>query len=117
MDIARQVIDVTKGSESINHNFLPNGDLAGLMEPFPRSSVMIDDSFGKLMMYFVDRSFNFVSYCLEGYLNRNMTMSREPYQMNRTIINGQCSNLKQIFMNDQKMFMILFCLSVDKDNR
>ena len=100
-DIANFVIRVTRGSESQAHLFLNNTDLASVMEPFPRSTVMLDDIYGNLMMYFVDRSFYFNSYCLEGYLDKNMVQG-QLMQLDRTIITGQCSNLKHVLMNDQK---------------
>jgi hypothetical protein len=68
------------------------------------------------MMYFIDRSFYFNSYCLEGYLDKNIKQGHF-IELDKTIITGQCSNLKNVIINDQKNYLILFCLSTDKDTR
>ena len=86
------------------------------MEPFPRSTVLLDDSYGNLMMYFIDRSFYFNSYCFEGYLDNNIVQGHF-IELDRTIITGQCSNLKNVRINDEKKYLIFFCLSMDKKTR
>jgi hypothetical protein len=85
--IARKIINVTKGSTSLSEKYLRNTDLASVMEPFPRSTVLLDDSYGNLMMYFIDRSFYFNSYCLEGYLDKTINEGNF-IELNRTIITG-----------------------------
>jgi hypothetical protein len=85
--IARKIINVTKGSASLSERYIRNTDLASVMEPFPRSTVLLDDSYGNLMMYFIDRSFYFNSYCLEGYLDKTINEGHF-IELNRTIITG-----------------------------
>ena len=64
LQVAREVIKVNKGCNSLHHMYLPNADLAEVIEPFPRSTVMVDNNYGNLMMYYLDRNFNFGSFCL-----------------------------------------------------
>jgi hypothetical protein len=78
--------------------------------------VLLDDSYGNLMMYFIDRSYYFNSYCLEGYLDKTINEGHF-IELNRTIITGQCSNLKNVMINDQKKYLILFCLGTNKETR
>ena len=81
------MITVTEGCRSLQSVNLPNADLAEVIEPFPRSTVMVANNFGNLMMYYLDRSFNFGSFCLQGYLDNVIEMG-EPYPLNSSIING-----------------------------
>jgi len=86
-EIARRVISVTQGHESLSYRILPNADLASVWNPFPRSTVAIDNKQGSLYLYFIDRSFYLGLYSLYNYLDSTI----EPgflYQLNKTLING-----------------------------
>jgi len=51
-------------------------------------------------MYLIDRSFNFVSYSFENYL-QGMISNRQWKRLdNSTIEGGACSDLKFVQMND-----------------
>ena len=56
-DLAQQVIKVKKGSGHLQHSYLPNAELAEVIEPFPRSTVMMNNNFGQMTMYYLDRNF------------------------------------------------------------
>jgi hypothetical protein len=65
-------------------------------------------------MYLIDRSFNFVSYSFENYL-QNIISNRYWKRLdNSTIQGGACSDLKHVQMNDTNQFLIAFCLKSEK---
>ncbi len=65
-------------------------------------------------MYLIDRSFNFVSYSFENYL-QGMISNRQWKRLDKsTIEGGACSDLKYVQMNDTNQFLIAFCLKSEK---
>ena len=86
--------------------------MSGASEPFPRSTVLLGNQKGKLRMYLVDRNFTFTSYNFEGYLDKKISDGRF-YNLDQSIVNSTCSDLKHVQMNDNENFLILLCLSIE----
>lgn len=89
---------------------MPESDLSGTYEPFERSSVMIGNEQGQLKLFMIDKNFNFISFCLEDYLD-NLIKLIQFSPLNKSIVNGTCTDLKDIKMTDDDHFLMLFCLS------
>ncbi len=51
---------------------MPDSDLSGIFEPFLRASTMFGNDFGMQKLYMIDKNFNFVTYCVEGYLEKEL---------------------------------------------
>jgi len=78
---------------------MPQGDLASIEEPFPRSSILTDDDYGLLKMITLDKRLNLITYCFEGYL-RNVVNQLVPHPLDPSIITGgTCQDLKHVSMN------------------
>lgn len=69
LDIAYKTIKIVPGTANLAYKYMPESDLSGTFEPFARSSVMIGNEQGQLKLYMIDRNFNFISYCVEDYLD------------------------------------------------
>lgn len=90
---------------------MPQVDLASIEEPFPRSSILMDDDYGLLKMITLDKRLNIITYCFEGYLSNQVTqLTSQP--LNSSIISGgTCQDLKHVSMNESYQFLVAFCLT------
>jgi hypothetical protein len=104
------VIYMNSKWDSHASRYLPEADLQSADEPFPRSTMIKDNTLGLLKMYLIDRRFNFISYCFEGYL-RSVINQKQTKKLDTSIVNGTCSDLKHVAMSEENQFLITFCLS------
>jgi hypothetical protein len=61
-------IYLNKAEENLASIYLPAKDFESSSEPFPRSTNLVEDNWGKLRMLYVDRTFNYVTINFEDYM-------------------------------------------------
>jgi hypothetical protein len=64
------------------------------LQPFPRSTYLMEDEDGKQVIYLVDRNYMFMRYDINNFTEKEVNRDFS-FPLNRTILNNTCSDLQR----------------------